>query len=133
MANKDFLQSLYARDVLWLDLETASPRDIKSGAYRYAEESEVLLFAWAVNGEPAQVWEPNTQPIPLELDRMLRSDRALYIAHNSNFDRTVLRARSEFRAYPRLGDPENWRDTMIMAAALSPSMEPKLPCPSTSI
>lgn len=120
MADKDFLRALYARrDVLWLDLETASPRDIKSGAYRYAEEAEVLLFAWAVNEAPAQVWEPNTQPMPPELDRLMRGEKTLYIAHNSNFDRTVLRARPEFRTYQRLGDPENWRDTMIMAAALS--------------
>jgi len=76
---------------LYLDLETFCETKITHGAYRYAEDAEVMLVAWAWDAEPVSVWD--TQDTPdwrHELQQMIdRADRV--VIHNSNFDRTVLR------------------------------------------
>ena len=76
---------------LYLDLETFGEEPIKNGAHRYAEKSEVLLVALAIDDEPVQVWDtqdnPNWRPaLQALIDRAER-----VIIHNSAFDRTVLR------------------------------------------
>ena len=40
---------------LWIDTETFSPVPIKHGVHRYAEEVEVMLFAWALDDGPVRV------------------------------------------------------------------------------
>ena len=42
---------------LWADLETFSRRDIKNGPHQYAEDCYVLLFGYAIDDEPAKVWD----------------------------------------------------------------------------
>ncbi|MDE9437998.1 hypothetical protein KKI95_19350, partial [Xenorhabdus bovienii] len=42
---------------LWLDLETYSEIPIRNGTHAYAEHAEIMLFAWAVNNNPVQVWD----------------------------------------------------------------------------
>jgi len=42
---------------LWLDLETYSETPIKNGVHAYAENVEILLFAWAIDDEPVAVWD----------------------------------------------------------------------------
>lgn len=99
--------------MLYIDLETRSPEPITSGVHRYAERAEVLLVAFAVDGAPAKVWDvANGEPTPPEL----RARHATIVAHNSAFDRTVLR-----HAMPQLvsTDPEDWLDTAAQAAAHS--------------
>ena len=74
-----------------LDLETVCETKITYGAYRYAEDAEVMLVAWACDDEPVAVWD--TQDLPLwrpALQNIIdKADRV--VIHNSNFDRTVLR------------------------------------------
>lgn len=102
-------------NILWLDLETYSETPIRNGTHAYAENVEIMLFAWAIDSDPVQVWDvtANTK-IPLELRLALQHPDVLIYAHNSHFDRTVLN-----HAMPGVaaGGVERWRDTMVKALA----------------
>lgn len=101
--------------MIWLDLETFSAEPIASGVYKYAETARILLCAYAFDDAPALVYDATSgAPWPVELLRRLADPHELIVAHNSNFDRTVLR-----RYLPQVGDPARWRDTMICAYSLS--------------
>lgn len=95
---------------LWIDLETYSETPIKNGTYRYAEDSEIMLFLYAFDDEGPKCWDVTTgSPIPEELeDVLLHSDCEVW-SHNSMFDRTVLN-------YNKLEVAlERYRDTMVQA------------------
>jgi DNA polymerase bacteriophage-type len=77
--------------VLYLDLETYCTVNIRHGAYRYAEEAEVLLVALAVDNAPVDVWETQDKPDWREALREAVEAADTVVIHNSNFDRTVLR------------------------------------------
>ena len=99
---------------LWLDLETYSEVPITNGTHAYAAGAEIMLLAWALDDGPVQVWDVTQDPMPpLDL-RMARFDEVW--AHNSHFDRTVLR-----HAMPSLvpTQPRFWRDTMVQALSHS--------------
>ena len=101
--------------ILWLDLETYSETPIKNGTHAYAENVEIMLFAWAIDSDPVQVWDVTANAkIPLELRLALKNPDVLIYAHNSHFDRTVLN-----HAMPGVaaGGVERWRDTMVRALA----------------
>lgn len=101
--------------ILWLDLETYSETPIKNGTHAYAENVEIMLFAWAIDSDPVQIWDVTTNAnIPLELRLALKNPDVLIYAHNSHFDRTVLN-----HAMPGVaaGGVERWRDTMVRALA----------------
>lgn len=101
--------------MIWLDLETFCAEPISSGVYKYAETARILLCAYAFDDAPALVYDATSgEPWPVELLRRLADPHELIVAHNSNFDRTVLR-----RYLPQVGDPARWRDTMICAYSLS--------------
>lgn len=97
---------------LWLDFETYSDTPINHGTYKYASTAEIMLFAWAIDEDPAQVWDLTAdEPLPFDLEWALRNDSVEVYAHNSMFDRTVMRF-----AMPDLCPPiERWRDTMVQA------------------
>ncbi|MDC9598643.1 DNA polymerase [Xenorhabdus anantnagensis] len=100
--------------ILWLDLETYSEVPIKNGTHAYAEQVEIMLFAWAVNNNPVQVWDvTSVAPMPAELRKTLLDPTVILFAHNSHFDRTVLR-----HYMPKLHlDVSRWQDTMVQALA----------------
>ncbi|WP_231643256.1 DNA polymerase [Ralstonia syzygii] len=101
---------------LWLDLETYCEVPIQNGTHVYAEGAEVLLFAYALDDGPVRVWDCTAEPIMhADLDAALRDPSVVLYAHNSHFDRTVLR--HAMPGYP-LGLPR-WRDTMVKALAHS--------------
>jgi len=100
---------------LWLDLETYSPIPIANGVYKYAEDVEIMLIAWAIDDEPVQVWDVTDGSfIPMELFKALKNPECPIIAHNSNFDRTVPAMWEDFR-HPSIPDPSRWHDTMVSA------------------
>lgn len=80
---------------LFYDLETYSEADLKKvGGYVYAEHpsTEIMLFAWAIDDEPVAVWDLTTnEPMPDRLYAALTDSEVRKVAHNSMFDRTVLR------------------------------------------
>lgn len=100
---------------LWLDLETYSETPIKNGTHRYAENAEILLFAYALDDGPVHVWDvTDGSPMPADLRHALATADEVW-AHNSGFDRTVIR-----NVMPDLCPPiERWRDTMVQAMAHS--------------
>ncbi len=101
--------------ILWLDLETYSDIDIKNGAYKYAEGAEIILFSYAIDDAPARVVDVahgEAYP-PAVVDAFSDPDCTL-IAHNAQFDRTVLK-----KFVPAVANPRRWKDSMIKAYSLS--------------
>lgn len=99
---------------LWIDTETYSPVPIKHGVHRYAEEVEIMLFAWALDDGPVQVWDVTAGPLPdAQADALAQATEVW--AHNSHFDRTVIRW-AQMHLCPTL---HRWRDTMVQAYAHS--------------
>ena len=81
--------------MLILDLETFSPIPITYGVYKYAEAVEVLLVSYALD-EGAVLVEDTSGPgewggFAPKLQRLI-DDADKVLCHNSNFERTVLRA-----------------------------------------
>jgi len=78
---------------LWADLETFSRRDIKNGPHQYAEDCYVLLFGYAIDDEPAKVWDLTvTETMPEDLQAALADPEVNTVWHNgANFDVPVLR------------------------------------------
>ena len=94
---------------LYLDLETFCGTKITYGAYRYAEDAEVLLVAWAWDDEPVSVWDTQDMPHWRDALQMMIDTAERIVIHNSNFDRTVLR---EQRVHIPV---EKIADTMVLA------------------
>jgi DNA polymerase bacteriophage-type len=106
--------------ILWLDTETYSECDLKAhGTHRYAEHpsTEITVAQWAVDdGEPivrdCTDMGNGGNFMPAELHPLLRDPSVTIVAHNSMFDRTLL------RHCWNIGVPvERWQDTMIKAMA----------------
>ena len=78
---------------LYLDLETYSKTPISHGTHAYAADAEILLVAWAVDDEPAQVHDVTLtgMRMPPELTEQLVRTDVTVVIHNSHFDRTVMR------------------------------------------
>lgn len=100
---------------LFLDIETFSPTEISCGVHRYAENVEILLFAYTFDDEPAKVVDFTAhEEVPQRVLDAFSDPSVELWAHNSHFDRTVLK-----HFYPEVSDPRRWRDTMILAYAHS--------------
>lgn len=100
---------------LWFDCETFSECDLKSaGTHAYAahESTCITVAQWAVDdGEPVVVdcTEPGGTDQYALID-LLRDPRVTIVAHNSMFDRTLLR-----HCWGIDVPVERWQDTMIQA------------------
>ena len=99
---------------LWLDLETFSECDLKSaGTHRYAEHpsTEIIVAQWAIDDGEPQVWDCTVSDyIDEALTWKLLDPSFTVIAHNSAFDRTLLR-----NVWGIDIPVERWQDTMIKA------------------
>ena len=96
-------------NTLFLDLETRSALDIKKvGSYKYAENCDILLFAYAMNDDDVEVIEYNDNAKSM-IQELINSATTL-VAHNSMFDRIVL-DRKRFKGV----DISKWHDTMVQA------------------
>lgn len=95
---------------LWCDLETFSAIPIANGPHRYAEAVRVLLFGYAIDDEPAKVWDLAKDPdvIPEDLRAALADPSVNTVWHNgANFDSVVLRHAENIRVdlpYSRVDD-----------------------------
>lgn len=87
---------------LWADLETRSGNPITHGSYVYAEDSEVLLFMYALDNAPVQVWDAASgQPMPRDLHDYMSAGQHVELAfHNTGFDRVQLLTWPWARQYP---------------------------------
>ena len=99
---------------LFLDLETFSDVPVQAGTWAYAEGAEIMLFAYAIDDDPVQVWDCTAESrMPGDLATALDDPAVILCAHNSHFDRVVLQ-HVGYRL-PR----ERWCDTMVNALAHS--------------
>lgn len=104
--------------ILWFDCETYSACDLKvHGTHRYAAHpsTEITVAQWALDdGEPVVVdcTDPHPGGSSATLGALLRDPRVIVVAHNSAFDRTLLR-----HCWGIDVPIERWRDTMVQALA----------------
>ena len=96
-------------NTLYLDLETYCETKITYGAYRYAEDAEVMLVAWAWDDEPVSVWDTQDMPHWRDALQMMIDTAERIVIHNSNFDRTVLREQGVHTPVEKI------IDTMVLA------------------
>ena len=107
------------KKILWLDTETYSECDLKShSTHRYASHpsTEITVAQWAIDDEEPVVADltghPGVLVVPTPLRILLEDPDVLIVAHNSHFDRTILR-----HVWGIDIPVERWRDTMIKAMA----------------
>lgn len=99
--------------ILWGDLETFSETPIKDGTYRYAENSEVMLFTYAFDDGPVECWDLTRDPrMPDDLAWAIDDEDCTVFFQNSMFDRNVLRLSRNLRVPIAMN---RWRDTMVQA------------------
>lgn len=104
--------------ILWFDCESFSECDLKkAGTHAYAEHpsTEITVAQWAIgDGEPVVedlTRHPHGTASP-NLHKHLLDPDTIVIAHNSMFDRTLLR-----HCWGIDVPVERWQDTMIKAMA----------------
>ncbi|MGQ4666821.1 DNA polymerase [Metabacillus halosaccharovorans] len=103
--------------LLAVDIETYSSIDlIKSGVYAYCESAdfEILLFAYAVDGEDVQIIDlASDEKIPNDIVKAMFDPTVIKTAYNANFERTCL-AKYFHQPMP----PEQWRCSSVHALML---------------
>lgn len=103
--------------ILFVDTETYSTTDIRSaGSYKYMDDPafEILLLPFAWDDNPVQVLDLTDPADHEELQDILaglKDPDVIKVAHNSAFER-----RAYHRAFGFYQPPEQWVDTMILAA-----------------
>jgi DNA polymerase len=102
--------------ILWFDTETFSECDLFSaGTHRYAahESTEIMVAQWAIGEGDPEVQDCTRDIGPNgELSQLLRHPDVQIVAHNSAFDRTLVR-----HCWGIDVPIERWRDTMVLALA----------------
>lgn len=106
---------------LHIDFESKSTVDLRAtGVYVYASDptTDVWCAAYAVDDEPVQLWTPD-QPTPEAFVRAATLRGWTLVAHNANFEMTMI----ERLLGPRYGWPVpeigKWRCTMAQALAMA--------------
>ncbi len=103
---------------LWFDCETFSECDLKAhGTPRYAEHpsTEIIVAQWALDDGTPHVEDITVAGAPSgTLQTLLEDSTVTVVAHNSFFDRTILR-----HCWSIDVPIERWRDTMVKAMAHS--------------
>lgn len=107
--------------ILSIDLETYSALDIKTvGGYRYAENAEILLFAYAWDDASVQIVDLTAgETIPADVLSALTDNGITKCAFNAQFERTVLSHYLHKEGEPfAFLDPAGWSCTMVHALTL---------------
>ncbi|HEQ0460684.1 TPA: DNA polymerase [Streptococcus pyogenes] len=100
-----------------IDIETYSSNDIKNGVYKYAdaEDFEILLFAYSIDGGEVECLDLTRQSLPEDIKDMLFDDKVRKHAFNAQFERVCL---SRYLGLPYYLDPCQWQCTMVLAQEL---------------
>lgn len=96
------------------DLETRSDVPITSGAHRYAERAEVLLWSYALEDGPVKVWQVQYEPLPADLQAIIEDETALVWFHNGGMFDFVVLSYAMPEVLARIGRTR-WRDSMVLA------------------
>lgn len=96
--------------MLSIDLETYSEVDIRTaGLYKYAENAEILLFAYAFNDEPVEIVDlARGEKLPARVLEALSDPDELKTAYNAAFEMNVIE-----HALGITCNPEHWECTMV--------------------
>lgn len=101
---------------LGIDLETYSDAPIKDcGSFRYIEDPsfEILLFAYSIDGAPAVVVDFTAEEhLPHEVFDAIWNPDVVKTGWNNAFERFAIQ-----KHFGRYCPPEQWEDTMILAAS----------------
>lgn len=77
--------------ICFSDLETYCETDIRAGTHRYAEDAEIMIWAYAFDNGPVQVWDCTAKALmPNDLADALDDPETAFVFHNAHFDYTVL-------------------------------------------
>lgn len=98
---------------LWFDCETYSECDLKAhGTHRYAEHpsTSITVAQWAIDDGEPQVHDCTRDNLPGQCIGLLEDPSVIVVAHNSMFDRTLLR-----HCWGIDVPIARWRDTMVKA------------------
>ena len=101
--------------ILYFDCETYSEADLKAaGTHVYAEHpsTEIIVAQWALDDDEPTAIDCTGRHFPAGLEPILRDPTVVIVAHNSHFDRTILR-----HVWGIDIPPERWQDTMVKALA----------------
>lgn len=99
---------------LFLDLETFSSADLtKTGVFKYVEapDFQIMLMSFCWDDEPMQIHDFIKDGTPDWLEDALTDESIIKVAHNCQFERACFN-----RAFKSYTPPEQWHDTMHMAA-----------------
>lgn len=101
---------------LFCDLETFSAVPINCGTHRYAEEAEVMLWAYALGDAPTKVWDcTKDATMPKDLQAYLADPDVVTVWHNGGMFDTVVLIHAMGIDLPL----ERIHDTMVQAYAHS--------------
>ena len=100
---------------LAIDIETYSPQDLsKVGVYKYAEDCEIMLVAYAYNDEPVSIVDlAQGEQFPFNLVVDLSNPQVVKTAFNAAFELTIL---EKYLGKPL--DSLQWQCTMVQAMSL---------------
>lgn len=95
-----------------IDLETYSENSIKLGSHKYAEKSEIMLFAYSINkSRPYVVDLLHGEEIPPHVVKAIFDPKFIKKAWNAAFEITQLS-----KYFGQKIDASQWRCTMVKAA-----------------
>lgn len=98
--------------ILSIDIETYSEVDIRAcGAYKYAENCEILLLAYSFDNEPVFVIDLTKEGLPAHIHKALTDKNILKTAYNAAFERACISA-----CYGLNLPPEQWECTLMRSA-----------------
>ena len=98
---------------LYIDIETFSSNDIKLGVHKYVDalDFEILLFAYAFNGDPVEVIDLKAgEKIPNHVISAMTDRDVLKTAFNANFEITCLR-----KIFPELIVENQWECDSVLS------------------
>lgn len=105
-------------ELLDMDFETYSETPIRNGTHAYAENAEIIIFAYGIDDGPEQVidYTRASRGEKSMVDDIINESRII-CAHNSHFDRTIMaKALNTTKAMRAAAQRvEAWRDTMVQA------------------
>lgn len=99
---------------LSIDIETYSPIPLKeTGVYPYAEEVEILLFAYKYGDEDVKIIDLTAEDLPVHILKDLVDPLVLKYAYNANFERICI------NTFFGINSPvEQWYCTQVQALSL---------------
>lgn len=104
---------------LGIDIETYSSNDLTTGGvYKYieAEDFTILLFAYSIDGAPAECIQLACgEELPPEIRAALTDPEVTKTAFNATFERLCI---SKYLGMDRPMDPAQWKCTMVRAARM---------------